>query len=152
MPPKLNRFYSVFDPLRVQKYKLNLTQVFGELGSREAARHEASQHSFDILGVHVPGKPEEPNNCCMSGCVDCESEPVMDKSELEWAISGIKKLVVSALLVDNQEESWIRGTKALAMLHAKDPNLVNKSDAEVKKLLDCGPRSEAINHNLNMIN
>lgn len=69
--PPLRRFYSVFDPLKNPKPVSSLHKVFGELGSRKAAREEASKYAVDVLGVHVPGKPEEPNNCCMSGCVNC---------------------------------------------------------------------------------
>ncbi|KAI0155092.1 oxidoreductase-like protein [Xylariaceae sp. FL1272] len=37
-----------------------------------------------IAGIHVPPKPEEPDNCCMSGCVDCVWERYRDEME-DWA-------------------------------------------------------------------
>lgn len=37
-----------------------------------------------IAGVAVPPKPEEPGNCCMSGCVNCVWDRYRDEME-EWA-------------------------------------------------------------------
>ncbi|KAL2265995.1 hypothetical protein VTJ83DRAFT_5347 [Remersonia thermophila] len=37
-----------------------------------------------VAGVRVPPKPEEPDNCCMSSCVDCVWERYRDEME-EWA-------------------------------------------------------------------
>ncbi|KAL1838207.1 hypothetical protein VTJ49DRAFT_2934 [Mycothermus thermophilus] len=37
-----------------------------------------------IAGVRVPPKPDEPDNCCMSGCVDCVWDRYRDEME-EWA-------------------------------------------------------------------
>lgn len=37
-----------------------------------------------VMGVLVPPKPEEPDNCCMSGCVNCVYETFREEMEL-WA-------------------------------------------------------------------
>ena len=37
-----------------------------------------------IAGVLVPPRPEEPDNCCMSGCVNCVWDAYRDDIE-EWA-------------------------------------------------------------------
>ena len=37
-----------------------------------------------IAGVLVPPKPDEPDNCCMSGCVNCVWDNYRDEVE-EWA-------------------------------------------------------------------
>ena len=37
-----------------------------------------------IAGVVVPPKPDEPDNCCMSGCVNCVWDAFRDDLE-EWA-------------------------------------------------------------------
>jgi hypothetical protein len=37
-----------------------------------------------VAGVLVPPKPEEPDNCCMSGCVNCVWDRYRDEME-EWA-------------------------------------------------------------------
>ena len=40
-----------------------------------------------IAGVLVPPKPEEPDNCCMSGCVNCVWDRFRDEME-EWAAAS----------------------------------------------------------------
>lgn len=40
-----------------------------------------------IAGVVVPPKPEEPDNCCMSGCVNCVWDLFRDEME-EWAAAN----------------------------------------------------------------
>jgi predicted nucleic acid-binding Zn-ribbon protein len=37
-----------------------------------------------VAGVLVPPRPEEPDNCCMSGCVNCVWDRYRDDLE-EWA-------------------------------------------------------------------
>jgi predicted nucleic acid-binding Zn-ribbon protein len=37
-----------------------------------------------INGVAIPPRPEEPDNCCMSGCVHCVWDDYRDEME-EWA-------------------------------------------------------------------
>jgi hypothetical protein len=46
----------------------------------EAARSRSTR----IAGVLVPPKPQEPDNCCMSGCVNCVWDLFRDEME-EWA-------------------------------------------------------------------
>ena len=48
---------------------------------RKAEIEAASQ---EIAGVMVPPRPTEPDNCCMSGCVNCVWELYRDEME-EWA-------------------------------------------------------------------
>ncbi|WPH02836.1 Hypothetical protein R9X50_00570400 [Acrodontium crateriforme] len=47
-------------------------------------REEIERRSTLIAGVSVPPKPEEPDNCCMSGCVNCVWDLFRDDVE-EWA-------------------------------------------------------------------
>lgn len=58
-------------------------RVFGSLGSREASRIEAEKKGIVVCGIKVPQRPEEPTNCCMSGCVNCVWELYKDEVE-EW--------------------------------------------------------------------
>ncbi|KAL1867889.1 hypothetical protein Daus18300_006164 [Diaporthe australafricana] len=39
-----------------------------------------------VAGVLVPPKPEEPDNCCMSGCVNCVWDRFRDEME-DWALA-----------------------------------------------------------------
>ena len=59
--------------------------VFGSrlAGPAERQRKKESESSL-IAGVLVPPRPVEPDNCCMSGCVNCVWEAFRDDME-EWA-------------------------------------------------------------------
>ncbi|KAK0707655.1 oxidoreductase-like protein [Lasiosphaeris hirsuta] len=62
--------------------------VFGSTlaGPAERAERLAAirNRSRLVAGVMVPPRPEEPDNCCMSGCVNCVWERYRDEVE-EWA-------------------------------------------------------------------
>lgn len=78
--------------------------VFGEIGSRTTSRQSAEAHAHKFApGVVLPKRPEEPTNCCMSGCIDCVWE--MYKEELQdWKTKRmeIKKL----LMLDRTDLKW----------------------------------------------
>ncbi|RDW66448.1 hypothetical protein BP6252_10083 [Coleophoma cylindrospora] len=56
------------------------------LSSPMERRSEIEKQSKMIAGVMVPPKPEEPDNCCMSGCVNCVWDRFRDEFE-EWAVA-----------------------------------------------------------------
>ena len=58
-------------------------------GSRDPNEREAElkKASTTIAGVLVPPKPEEPDNCCMSGCVNCVWDRYRDELE-DWAAAS----------------------------------------------------------------
>lgn len=60
-------------------------------GSRLAGplEHKAAKQrqSTNIAGVVVPPKPEEPDNCCMSGCANCVWDLFREDLE-EWALKA----------------------------------------------------------------
>ncbi len=62
--------------------------VFGSrlAGPAERAERLAEMQSRSSLvaGVLVPPRPDEPDNCCMSGCVNCVWDRYRDEMEL-WA-------------------------------------------------------------------
>ncbi|PHH90461.1 hypothetical protein CDD83_3593 [Cordyceps sp. RAO-2017] len=62
--------------------------VFGSrlLGPAEQADRLATKkaQSTYVAGVLVPPQPEEPDNCCMSGCVDCVWDRYREDME-EWS-------------------------------------------------------------------
>lgn len=62
--------------------------VFGTrlAGPGRSSRYNPGTNSAwkTINGVPIPARPEEPDNCCMSGCVHCVWDDYRDEME-EWA-------------------------------------------------------------------
>ncbi|MCJ1439015.1 hypothetical protein MMC27_008405 [Xylographa pallens] len=58
--------------------------VFGSRLVGPARRREIESKSTNIAGILVPPRPQEPDNCCMSGCVNCVWDLYRDDVE-EWA-------------------------------------------------------------------
>ncbi|KAK4187423.1 oxidoreductase-like protein [Podospora australis] len=67
--------------------------VFGSSLSGPAERAERlariRNESTLIAGVLVPPKPEEPDNCCMSGCVNCVWDRFRDDME-DWSAKTLE--------------------------------------------------------------
>ncbi|EME77449.1 uncharacterized protein MYCFIDRAFT_180011 [Pseudocercospora fijiensis CIRAD86] len=56
--------------------------VFGDRAAEAAERkHQRESRSQLISGILVPPKPSEPDNCCMSGCVNCVWERFREEVE-----------------------------------------------------------------------
>ncbi|KAL6409306.1 hypothetical protein AUP68_05678 [Ilyonectria robusta] len=96
-----------------------------EMAVRLATKKSQSTY---IGGILVPPKPEEPDNCCMSGCVNCVWERFREEME-EWALQNAtaqKALAESAGSVDDDgggsESNWTpsTGPKIAKDLWAKD--------------------------------
>ena len=59
--------------------------VFGSRLAGPGERKRAiDASSRNVAGVMVPPRPDEPDNCCMSGCVNCVWDQYRDELE-EWA-------------------------------------------------------------------
>ncbi|KAE8453640.1 hypothetical protein EG329_009151 [Mollisiaceae sp. DMI_Dod_QoI] len=56
------------------------------LSSPLERRSEIKKKSVLVAGVWVPPRPDEPDNCCMSGCVNCVWDRYRDELE-EWAVA-----------------------------------------------------------------
>lgn len=60
--------------------------VFGSRLAGPAERRLVKERESQIVaGVRVPPRPAEPDNCCMSGCVNCVWDVYRDDME-EWAM------------------------------------------------------------------
>ncbi|KAF1365382.1 hypothetical protein EJ07DRAFT_94981, partial [Lizonia empirigonia] len=79
------------DPPKSQK-ELTLERartVFGSKPGVRERRMEIEAASKEVAGIIVPPKPAEPDNCCMSGCVNCVWDMYRDEME-EWAEQSAK--------------------------------------------------------------
>nr|POF04054.1 upf0651 protein, mitochondrial [Quercus suber] len=98
--------------------------VFGSRLAGPVERRKAIEVASQVIaGVTVPPKPEEPDNCCMSGCVNCVWDLFRDEFE-EWAEkSGEAKMKLaqqkaqefgSITSMDEDgggsESNWVSGT------------------------------------------
>ncbi|KAJ8111938.1 hypothetical protein OPT61_g5581 [Boeremia exigua] len=63
--------------------------VFGSKPGVRERRIEIDAASTEVAGIRVPPKPTEPDNCCMSGCVNCVWDMFRDEME-EWAEQSAK--------------------------------------------------------------
>ncbi|KAF5502508.1 UPF0651 protein [Colletotrichum aenigma] len=65
--------------------------VFGSALAGPAERkkrlEEMRAKSTTVAGVVIPPKPEEPDNCCMSGCVNCVWDRFREEME-EWSAAN----------------------------------------------------------------
>ncbi|KAG5367126.1 UPF0651 protein [Yarrowia sp. B02] len=76
--------------------------VFGKVGSRKARRDDAEKETRLIAGVRVPPRPQEPENCCMSGCINCVWE--MYKEDIDhWQE---KRTQAHEALMKSPGEKW----------------------------------------------
>jgi len=61
------------------------------------ARRTKEQRGEMVAGVWIPPRPEEPDNCCMSGCVNCVlSQFVEDLDEWQEARREAKRRMALA--------------------------------------------------------
>lgn len=90
-----------------------------------AARAESKKSRSILIGdVLVPPKPQEPDNCCMSGCVNCVWELYQEDVE-EWRA---KKASAEARLKASKE-----ATEAAAPESSPKPAGVRVGEAKIAK-------------------
>ncbi|KAK1845888.1 oxidoreductase-like protein [Colletotrichum chrysophilum] len=67
---------------------------------RKKRLEEMRARSTTVAGVVIPPKPEEPDNCCMSGCVNCVWDRFREEME-EWSAASAE---AQLKLREQQEE------------------------------------------------
>ncbi|RVD87588.1 uncharacterized protein DFL_001813 [Arthrobotrys flagrans] len=85
---------TISDPTQQVGQEDQLTRaqlVFGSslVGPRRVRTKNANDQAQIIAGVLVPPKPKEPDNCCMSGCVNCVWDVFREDLE-EWAAANTR--------------------------------------------------------------
>lgn len=104
-----------------EETRARATVVFGSPlvgpAEKKAERQkELESKSTLIAGVLVPPKPEEPDNCCMSGCVNCVWDRYGEEVE-EWAAA--KKEASAALAKEKAEERGDKERRGVTLDEAK---------------------------------
>ncbi|KZM27056.1 hypothetical protein ST47_g1835 [Ascochyta rabiei] len=94
------------DPPKSQK-EITLERARTVFGSKPGVRErriEIEAASKEVAGISVPPKPTEPDNCCMSGCVNCVWDMYRDEME-EWAEQSAKARVAIQARREKAESS-----------------------------------------------
>lgn len=103
--------------------------VFGSrLAGPAERRRDIDAASTKIAGIMVPPRPEEPDNCCMSGCVNCVWDRYRDEIE-EWAAASAeaRKRVEAQRQQEREERAATRGTDSALGAPAAMPSHVASS-------------------------
>ncbi|KAG8631692.1 hypothetical protein KVT40_000832 [Elsinoe batatas] len=83
--------------------------VFGSRLAGPERKRELDKGATYIAGVKIPARPEEPDNCCMSGCVNCVWDLYRDELE-EWAAANAEaKAKLVAMRAEKQEVAGAGG-------------------------------------------
>ncbi|KAF2133373.1 hypothetical protein P153DRAFT_282060 [Dothidotthia symphoricarpi CBS 119687] len=93
--------------------------VFGSKPGVRERRKAIDAASHNIAGIIVPPKPSEPDNCCMSGCVNCVWDMYRDEME-EWAEKSTKARVAMQARRKNGEEVAEKGAPNLVAVSMDD--------------------------------
>ncbi|KAJ0166640.1 Uncharacterized protein CTA2_6489 [Colletotrichum tanaceti] len=132
--------------------------VFGSALAGPAARKqrldELRRKSTTIAGVLVPPRPEEPDNCCMSGCVNCVWERYREEME-DWSAANAEaqfKLreqrgVSDSVTVDDDgggsESNWVPKDPKIAK-NMWDEKLYNDVPVGIREFMKTGKKLKAI--------
>jgi hypothetical protein len=86
--------------------------VFGSrLAGPAERRSEIDRASKNVAGILVPPRPNEPDNCCMSGCVNCVWDVYRDDLE-EWAARSAQ---AREAVLSKKGKGQVRGTGSMTV-------------------------------------
>jgi hypothetical protein len=80
-------------------------------GQSEARRRMKEQRGEMVAGVWIPPRPEEPDNCCMSGCVNCVLSQFVEDLD-EWRAARREARRKVALATEAGEDGAFPSTGA----------------------------------------
>lgn len=83
-PKSLDEMENVREETRARAAVVFGSPLVGPAEKKAERQEELKNKSTLIAGILVPPKPEEPDNCCMSGCVNCVWDRYGEEVE-EWA-------------------------------------------------------------------
>ncbi|KAF2429210.1 hypothetical protein EJ08DRAFT_575166, partial [Tothia fuscella] len=86
--------------------------VFGSRLAGPGRREDINKKAKNIGGVLVPPRPEEPDNCCMSGCVNCVWDLYRDDLE-EWAAKSAEAREAFLAKQQKNKSKGIGGTGSM---------------------------------------
>ncbi|KAK3118024.1 hypothetical protein LTR53_000061 [Teratosphaeriaceae sp. CCFEE 6253] len=106
------------DPMQEEKLAKFRT-IFGSSRHTEPEERKRAIESRSelVAGVLVPPKPEEPENCCMSGCANCVWDLFRDDME-EWAAKTVEARAQTAEQKLRGQASGLEGQGAGLPSHA----------------------------------
>ncbi|WQF86645.1 Putative Oxidoreductase-like domain-containing protein [Colletotrichum destructivum] len=132
--------------------------VFGSALAGPAARKqrldELRRKSTTIAGVLVPPRPEEPDNCCMSGCVNCVWERYREEME-DWSAANAEaqlklreqKGVSDSVTMDDDgggsESNWVPKDPKIAK-NMWDEKLYNDVPVGIREFMKTEKKLKAI--------
>ncbi|KAF7552777.1 hypothetical protein G7Z17_g4076 [Cylindrodendrum hubeiense] len=103
-----------------------------EMATRLASKKSQSTY---IGGILVPPKPEEPDNCCMSGCVNCVWENFREEME-DWALKNTQAQKALAKIAGSVDDDG-GGSESNWTPDAADPKIAK--DLWAKDVFDSVP-------------
>lgn len=109
--------------------------LVGPAEKKAERQKELQSKSTLIAGVLVPPKPEEPDNCCMSGCVNCVWDRYGEEVE-EWAVA--KKEASAGLAKEKAKERGDKERRGVTLDEAKEAVGGVKVGGEAQSMDDDG--------------
>lgn len=111
---------------RIEKARV----VFGSrLAGPADRRRELDNSSTRVAGILVPPRPDEPDNCCMSGCVNCVWDRYRDELE-DWAerSAEAREAIASQRAKEDKARNRTRGPRTKAGEAAMPSHVASSMD------------------------
>jgi hypothetical protein len=78
-------------------------------------KEELDKKAIEVAGVWVPAKPEEPDDCCMSGCVNCVWDRYQDEMQ-EWVVAKNAAAKAVAAQTENEKKDRIENVSGTGLM------------------------------------